>query len=114
SSTWGAVWFTSSAGNSYGQLDPASGAVTLYPFRPRPQYRTESITHRMVASGSRSSAPMGWASSTQATPRCSPSTCFPMQTPACGAGFICCGTKCVNPHNDILNCGDCGKTCDGS
>lgn len=27
--------------------------------------------------------------------------------------FICCGDVCVNPGNDILNCGECGKQCLG-
>src|SRR6185295_11266511 len=31
----------------------------------------------------------------------------------CGRGFICCNGACVNPNNDILNCGGCGQTCDG-
>jgi hypothetical protein len=30
----------------------------------------------------------------------------------CG-GFKCCGGGCVNPGNDILNCGTCGNTCAG-
>ncbi len=28
-------------------------------------------------------------------------------------GFKCCGGFCVNPGNDILNCGMCGKSCSG-
>ena len=28
-------------------------------------------------------------------------------------GFKCCGGFCVNPGNDILNCGTCGNTCSG-
>jgi hypothetical protein len=34
--------------------------------------------------------------------------------PACGEGRTCCGTKCVNTHNDPLNCGECGVTCSGA
>src|SRR5262245_37556557 len=30
----------------------------------------------------------------------------------CGS-FTCCGTSCVNPQNDIKNCGLCGITCLG-
>lgn len=38
---------------------------------------------------------------------CSPSTCF--------QPFICCGGACVNPDNDILNCGGCGApACGGA
>jgi hypothetical protein len=29
-------------------------------------------------------------------------------------GFKCCGGFCVNPGNDILNCGTCGNTCGGT
>jgi hypothetical protein len=36
---------------------------------------------------------------------CNPSTCMP--------GFICCGGGCVNPQNDILNCGNCTIKCTG-
>ena len=28
-------------------------------------------------------------------------------------GFKCCGGFCVNPGNDIVNCGTCGNTCSG-
>jgi len=28
-------------------------------------------------------------------------------------GFKCCDGRCVNPNNDILNCGTCGTTCAG-
>jgi hypothetical protein len=31
----------------------------------------------------------------------------------CG-GFKCCGGLCVNPNNDILNCGGCNKPCPSS
>jgi hypothetical protein len=31
----------------------------------------------------------------------------------CG-GFKCCGGLCVNPNNDILNCGGCNKPCSSS
>ncbi|HLK39275.1 MAG TPA: tail fiber domain-containing protein [Polyangiaceae bacterium] len=31
---------------------------------------------------------------------------------SCGAGRSCCSDKCVNPTNDPLNCGSCGKKCD--
>jgi len=31
----------------------------------------------------------------------------------CTLGFICCSGACVNPNNDILNCGHCGQTCAG-
>jgi hypothetical protein len=30
------------------------------------------------------------------------------------AGFKCCGGLCVNPNNDILNCGGCNKPCPSS
>jgi hypothetical protein len=29
-------------------------------------------------------------------------------------GFVCCGGGCVNPKNDIFNCGACGKVCGGT
>ena len=29
-------------------------------------------------------------------------------------GLTCCGTKCVNIRNDVLNCGSCGNVCSGS
>ncbi len=32
--------------------------------------------------------------------------------PDCGS-FTCCGVECVNPGNDILNCGTCGNACTG-
>ena len=32
--------------------------------------------------------------------------------PACGMGRECCAGHCVNPSNDPLNCGKCGKPCD--
>jgi hypothetical protein len=32
---------------------------------------------------------------------------------SCGPGFTCCGDTCVNPANDIHNCGACGVTCPG-
>jgi len=33
----------------------------------------------------------------------------------CGpnCGFTCCGTECINTHNDIKNCGACGNVCPG-
>ncbi len=34
--------------------------------------------------------------------------------PACGSGRMCCGTTCINPDNDPLNCGGCGNVCSGS
>jgi hypothetical protein len=31
---------------------------------------------------------------------------------ACGAaGHICCGGDCVDPQDDLANCGDCGQAC---
>lgn len=34
--------------------------------------------------------------------------------PACGVGLECCNGACINPNNDILNCGGCGAaTCPG-
>src|SRR5579859_1769048 len=35
-------------------------------------------------------------------------------TMACTMGFTCCGGKCVNPNNDIANCGGCGNRCTGA
>jgi hypothetical protein len=32
----------------------------------------------------------------------------------CGCLLNCCGGRCVNEANDILNCGACGKTCSGT
>jgi hypothetical protein len=32
--------------------------------------------------------------------------------PECEVGFLCCDGACINPANDILNCGGCGATCD--
>lgn len=32
----------------------------------------------------------------------------------CMSGFICCNGECVNPNNDIGNCGDCGVACPGA
>lgn len=32
--------------------------------------------------------------------------------PACGFGFECCDGECVNPANDIHNCGACGVACE--
>jgi len=32
----------------------------------------------------------------------------------CMSGFICCNGECVNPGNDIANCGDCGVACPGA
>jgi hypothetical protein len=29
-------------------------------------------------------------------------------------GLTCCGAKCVNLRNDVLNCGSCGNVCSGS
>jgi hypothetical protein len=34
-------------------------------------------------------------------------------TVACTTGFTCCNGTCINPNNDILNCGVCGHACDG-
>ncbi len=34
--------------------------------------------------------------------------------PKCQVGFSCCDGSCVNANNDILNCGTCGKKCDGT
>lgn len=31
----------------------------------------------------------------------------------CSAPFVCCAGACVNPDNDILNCGKCGTVCSG-
>ena len=31
----------------------------------------------------------------------------------CEPGLECCDGKCINPANDINNCGGCGTTCDG-
>jgi hypothetical protein len=28
--------------------------------------------------------------------------------------FVCCGSLCVNPDNDILHCGDCSSKCGGA
>lgn len=33
-------------------------------------------------------------------------------TPACGIGLQCCNGTCINPANDINNCGGCGGSCD--
>jgi hypothetical protein len=46
-------------------------------------------------------------SSTGATSTTGPGMC------KCGLGFVCCGGECVNPQNDILNCGGCGMKCGG-
>ena len=35
-------------------------------------------------------------------------------SPACGPGFLCCNSVCINPANDIFNCGVCGKSCTGA
>jgi hypothetical protein len=32
----------------------------------------------------------------------------------CGLGFMCCNGACINPNNDILNCGGCGVMCMGT
>ncbi len=34
--------------------------------------------------------------------------------PACGVGLTCCSGKCINPANDVLNCGTCTHKCDGA
>jgi hypothetical protein len=39
--------------------------------------------------------------------------------PACDVGLECCGGKCINPANDVLNCGGCvalgmGEACPGN
>jgi hypothetical protein len=31
----------------------------------------------------------------------------------CGCELSCCGGRCVNPRNDLFNCGSCGNTCTG-
>ena len=31
----------------------------------------------------------------------------------CSVGLSCCGDRCANLQNDILNCGACGKVCGG-
>ncbi len=33
---------------------------------------------------------------------------------ACALGLTCCADACVNEKNDPLNCGACGKRCDGA
>jgi trimeric autotransporter adhesin len=33
---------------------------------------------------------------------------------ACNVGRMCCGGGCVNPANDPMNCGTCGKRCEGT
>jgi hypothetical protein len=38
----------------------------------------------------------------------------PCQTDANCQGFKCCAGACVNPGNDILNCGSCGNSCSGA
>ena len=37
----------------------------------------------------------------------------PCETDANCGGFKCCAGACVNPGNDILNCGTCGTVCSG-
>jgi hypothetical protein len=38
----------------------------------------------------------------------------PCETDANCQGFKCCAGVCINPGNDILNCGTCGNTCTGA
>jgi hypothetical protein len=36
-----------------------------------------------------------------------------MCVPTCSAGLRCCGVECINPLNDVRNCGQCGNACPG-
>jgi hypothetical protein len=36
-----------------------------------------------------------------------------MCVPTCSAGLRCCGVECINPLNDVRNCGQCGHVCPG-
>jgi hypothetical protein len=68
---------------------------------------TGSASASSTGATSSSSSTSATASGSGGAAGC-PNDCNSAQT-----GLKCCGTKCINPRNDIHNCGKCGNTCTG-